>query len=942
MRTCNTASFWRTALIMVPLLALVGGGWGFYQAERKAAKIRAGRQLDAVAHVAVKRLGQWRAATRSDAVLLAGSAQPDHFLAAHAYRLKADLGGFDGGHIEEMEADFIDSLAISTSTSWTRPTRTMEVLLVRRESGGGQEQVWPAAMVASGSLAAMAAAGRVGIVEGADDRGIESLAVIRPVPGTNSVVIVKDDAAEIFSLWRFRAALLTLGFAVLAMGGGGLAALVRHARQRTAKPGLCATEARLCHRLVDTRLHLREYAETHRLDELLPKALHETALLAGSSFVFLQTAGPERKTLAIRRTLSPQKNTGDRAVLPAEFETISDFEQHWPDFLHHERPTIGNRFAPEQGAISELCRQQVGDGRHILAPVLRNNTVVAVLGAAGRAASYRDEELDIIVQIAEDIWRLVEQKQVEEALLASERRYRTLYRSMMDAFVVIDPGGNIRECNEAYSNMLGYSIDELKRLNVVDITPTQWLAFENEHIKKQLVHQGSPLLYEKEYRRKDGTIFPVELHTFLIVDSEGTPEGMSAVVRDITERRLAQEERKRLREQLTQAQKMESVGQLAGGIAHDFNNMLSVILGYAEFASRKTAPSDPVQASLEEIVAAARRSTAIIRQLLTFARKQAIAPQTLDLNETMDGMLKMLQRLIGEHISLQWLPGRDLWPVFMDPSQVNQVLANLCVNARDAMKGQGGTITIETGQTTFDAAHCNVHAGFLPGDFVMLAVGDNGCGMEKGMLDKIFEPFFTTKAMGEGTGLGLATVYGIVRQNNGFINVRSEPGKGTTFRLYLPRAEGRPEEKAGPVESEQKPQRPGRKETVLVVEDDETILKLNQIMLEYLGYTVLAAASSEQALQMARRHAKEIRLLITDFVMPQMNGCELAREVRSLCPAAKVLYVSGYAAHEIARQYTLDKGSGFLEKPFASDELVQAIREVLAAQADAPPALASA
>ncbi|WP_310600281.1 PAS domain S-box protein [Desulfobulbus sp.] len=916
---------------MFALVALVGGGWGFYQAERQAAKVRAGRQLDAVAHVAVKRLAQWQAATRPDAILLAENVQTDHFLAAQAYRPGGDPEGFGGEYADEMEADFMDSLAISTSTSWTRPTRTMEVLLMRRESGDGQEQAQPSAQAASGSLAAMAAAGRVGMIEGADDRGVESLAVIRPVPGTNCVVIVKDDAAEIFSLWRFRAALLMLAFVILTMGGGGLITFVWQSQQRTAKKNLRSTEAQLRQRLVDTRLHLRKYAETHSLDELLLKALHETVLLTTSSFVFLQSAGSERKTLAIRRIISQQKNIGERAVPQAEFEIISDSEEHWPDFLRYDRPTVGNRFAPEQGPVPEIYRQQLGDGCHILAPVLRNNKVVAVLGAGGKPESYKDGDLDSIVQIAEDIWRLVEQKKVEKALLASERRYRTLFRSMMDAFVVIDSGGYIRECNEAYSNMLGYSIDELKRLNVVDITPPQWLDFENEHIKKQLVHQGCSALYEKEYRRKDGTIFPVELRTFLIGDSEGASEGMSAVVRDITERRLAQEERERLREQLNQSQKMESVGQLAGGIAHDFNNMLSVILGYAELASRKAAPSDSVRANLREIVIAAKRSAAIIRQLLTFARKQAIAPQILGLNETMDGMLKMLQRLIGEHISLQWLPGKDLWPVFMDPSQVNQVLVNLCVNARDAMKGQGGKIVIETGQATFNAVYCSEHAGFLPGDFVMLVVGDDGCGMEKDMLDKIFEPFFTTKAVGEGTGLGLSTVYGIVRQNNGFINVYSEPGKGTTFRLYLPRAEGRPEQAAATVEPEQKPRRPGHKETVLVVEDDKTILRLNQIMLEYLGYTVLTAASPKQALQMARRHAQEIRLLITDFVMPEMNGCELAREVRLICPAAKVLYVSGYAAHEITQQYALDKGSGFLEKPFATDELAKAIRKALAA-----------
>jgi len=1119
----------RAVVVLLPLVVLLACGWWFYHAERNSAKVRAERQLEAVALLKANQLADWRATRLRDALLLTENpvvreeavrllSAPDQGRTETLSRLLrpiqqqgvcADLLLVDGdGRIRlggrgderrergaalaaafhreqpvlvEVPADpavpeprielvvplfsaerpprfpvgaavmvYEGAQGVSSMLRFrVTPTPTMEALLVRRSGEGGGP---PAAI--PGSLAATALAGHVGVVEGPDDRGIASLAAIAPVPDSDWVVIVREEAAEIFGVWRFRAALLMLAFAVLTVGGGGLGLFAWQYRQKAYYKALYETEARLrhslerhritlqaigdgiivtdgsgrielfnamaealtgwthetacgraltevfptvagttlpareeqvpfvpeggglvegysqvllrtrngaeravmvsiasmfdtrgaaigavlifrdqmeerrMHRLVGTRLHLREYAETHSLDEFLIKALHETALLVTSPLVFLQTAEPERRTLAIRRLPTPKETAAGHTGSWAAFEDISGPDGHWPDILHHERPVIREQPAPSRAANGGTRR--FGTVRDVLAPVLRNNRVVAVLGAADKQEPFTEKDADIIVQIAEDIWRLAEQKTVEEALLASERRYRTLYRSMMDAFVVTDLRGNLRECNDAYGAMLGYSVDELKRMNVRDITPGQWLAFEKEHIRKQLMHEGCSSLYEKEYRRRDGTVFPVELRTFLIVNNEGIPEGMSAVVRDITERRAAEEERDRLREQLNQSQKMESVGQLAGGVAHDFNNMLSVILGYAELASRKVGQADPVYASLREIVSAARRSAEITRQLLAFARKQTIAPKMLDLNGTMGGMLKMLQRLIGENIELQWLPGKDLWPVLMDPSQVDQLLANLCVNARDAMKNRGGKITIETGTVTFDAAYCAERAGFIPGDFVLLAVSDTGCGIEKDILDKIFEPFFTTKGMGEGTGLGLATVYGIVRQNNGFVNVYSEPGEGTTFRLYLPRAEGsaaRDDETAPP-----DVHLAGRNETVLVVEDDETILTLNRNILEYLGYAVLAATSPRQALQLARWHARDIRLLITDVIMPEMNGRELAREIQFFCPSVKVLFVSGYTANVIAHRHVLDEGVSFLAKPFSTEDLAAKIREVLDAK----------
>jgi len=947
--------------------------------------------------------------------------------------------------------------------SWIKPSKSMEVILVRRD---GDTVVFlnelrqhsaapkaPTPMHLAGSLAVMAATGQEGFVEGDDARGIESLAVLLPVPDSDWRLITKAEASEIFGVWRFRAALLMLLFAVLAGGLGCLGLFVRQYNQRAYYKALYGAEVRLrqsierhsitlkaigegiitidtrgrvellnpvaeiltgwsheaafgrpleevfclvdaetrarvqspvseglqdgrgadeCsrkllvakngieraitnsaspmysdrgmvigavlvfqdqtdeqreRRLIQARLILREYSFTHSMDELVTRALQEIAALVDSPTVFWQVAGPKREMVTLRcRQITGLKESGGMEYGEGGTDNL-DQAGVWPALLGEGRPVIQNDLGLVPfGEEKDYCR--FGVLREAVVPVLQTGKVVAVLGVADKPDLYTKKDIDIIAQLADDIWRLVGQKKIEEALLSSERRYRTLYRSMMDAFVVTDMHGNIRECNDAYSAMLGYTNEELKQLSVKDVTPDRWLLHENEQVKKQLIHRGCSNLYEKEYRRKDGTVFPVELRTFFIMDNDGQPEGMSAVVRDISERKLAEEEREKLREQLNQSQKMESIGQLAGGVAHDFNNMLSVILGYAELALRKVELSDPLYKNIQAIVRAGRRSADITRQLLAFARKQTIVPKMLDLNDTMGGMLTMLQRLIGENIELKWLPGYNLWPVMMDPAQVDQLLANLCVNARDAVVG-AGKITIETGMVSFDEVYCAERAGFIPGDFVMLAVSDNGCGIERDLLDKIFEPFFTTKDVGEGTGLGLATVYGIVKQNNGFINVYSEPGEGTTFRIYLPRMEGSVEERGGEIILELPK---GQGESVLVVEDEEAILALNRTMLEHLGYAVLTASSPLQALRQAVLYADGIDLLITDVIMPEMNGRDLAREMQALYPEIKVLFVSGYTENVIAHRGVLDKGVCFLPKPFSLEDLAAKVRETLGTQ----------
>ena len=370
---------------------------------------------------------------------------------------------------------------------------------------------------------------------------------------------------------------------------------------------------------------------------------------------------------------------------------------------------------------------------------------------------------------------------------------------------------------------------------------------------------------------------------------------------------------------------MESVGQLAGGVAHDFNNMLEVILGHAELAMEQTSPGEPLHDSLKEIEEAGRRSAGLVRQLLAFARKQVVAPEVLDLNDSISATLKMLRRLIGEDIALAWMPGGGLWPVKIDPSQVNQILTNLCVNSRDAISGTG-KVTIETQNAVIEEAYCADHPGSVCGQYVMIAVSDDGCGMNEDVQEHLFEPFFTTKSEGKGTGLGLATIYGIVKQNEGFVNVYSEPDKGTTFKVYLPRFVG----KAVEVEASSPTiAPPGHGETVLLVEDDPAILKLGTKMLERLSYTVLTANTATEAIRLAKEHAGKIDLLITDVVMPDMNGRELAGNLFSLYPNIKRMFMSGYTANVIAHHGVLEEGVQFIQKPFGMKDLAVKVRETL-------------
>jgi len=504
-------------------------------------------------------------------------------------------------------------------------------------------------------------------------------------------------------------------------------------------------------------------------------------------------------------------------------------------------------------------------------------------------------------------------KRADKALSESEQKTRTVLDNIGIGVALIGPKMEILELNRRMREwfpsigpgQLSICTQPVNNL-VCESSPTQMTL--QDGLVHEITMQTSQTGGARDYRVLSSPVF----------DELGKVTGAIELIEDITEKLS-------LEHKLRQAQKMEAVGRLAGGVAHDFNNMLCVILGYAELGLGKVDSDHPLHADLKEIVKAAKYSAGITQQLLAFARKQTIVPVPLDLNRTVARMIEMLRRLIGEDIELVWLPEAGLGSIEMDPVQVDQILVNLAINARDAILDIG-TIAIETGSATFDEADCLGHAGFVPGDYLMLAIGDDGCGMGKETLDKIFEPFFTSKELGEGTGLGLATVYGIVQQNNGFIEVSSEPGKGTTFRIYLPRY-------ADPIVDSQLKQAleipMGRGETVLLVEDESGILEVAKTMLEKLGYRVLAASTPQEALTLAEEYSNGIQLLITDIVMPEMNGRKLAERLYSLYPDMKKLFMSGYTADVIANRGVLEEGMNFLQKPFLFETFAAKVRGAL-------------
>jgi two-component system, cell cycle sensor histidine kinase and response regulator CckA len=629
---------------------------------------------------------------------------------------------------------------------------------------------------------------------------------------------------------------------------------------------------------------------------------------------------------------------------------------------------------------------------------------------------------------------ITERKQTEEALRESEEKYRRLHETMMDAFVSVDMTGRVQETNQAYRAMLGYSEDELRNLTYKHLTPEPWHTFESSIVEGQVLVKGYSDVYCKEYRRKDGTIFPVELRTFLVKNAAGQAFAMWAIVRDISERRLAEEtiagerskfksildhmmdgvyivnsqyeieyvnpallsergelagrkcyeylvgrtepcvwcrnqevlagdsivwertsgltgktydifetpiknqdgsisvllilhditERKSLEQQFLQAQKMEAIGTLAGGVAHDFNNVLQVALGYSEILLDDEELPRRCRDDLQKINESAQRGADLVQRLLTFGRKTEIKPEPLDLNRRIAELRKMLERTLPKMVEIQLLQNVKLAKINADKTQIDQVLMNLAVNARDAMP-DGGKLLFETSNITLDEEYARAHLEAKPGPHVLLTVTDTGCGMDEGALEHIFEPFYTTKGVGEGTGLGLAMVHGIVKQHEGHIICHSEPGKGTTFKIYFPALISEEREE----ETIERPMPRGGSETILLVDDEEFIRDLGSRILTKAGYTVITASNGKEALKVYGQQGSDIDLVLLDLMMPEMGGKQCLEGLLSFNRSVNVVIASGYSASGPTKEALQAGARGFVNKPYEMRQMLEVVRGAL-------------
>jgi PAS domain S-box-containing protein len=521
---------------------------------------------------------------------------------------------------------------------------------------------------------------------------------------------------------------------------------------------------------------------------------------------------------------------------------------------------------------------------------------------------------ECMLSVSRDI---TERKRAEEELRRSEVNFRSLVHDAPFGILRVTLEGSILQANPALVNMLGYeSEEELCKLNMerdVYHDPRQRQRLIDEHSQKDDFHN-----MEVQWKRKDGKIITALLNGRRVAGPDHAQTYYEEFAEDITQRRI-------LERQLFQSQKMEAIGRLAGGIAHDFNNLLGVVLGHTEILEEFAVRDRRLQRSVEAIQSATQRAAALTTQLLAFSRKQMVEPRILDLNVAVREIEKLLRRVIGEDIELIIRVQPGAGTIQIDPGQLDQILMNLVVNARDAMP-DGGKLILETSSVALDDSYVGQHLGAAAGPFVLLSISDTGCGMDQETLSHIFEPFFTTKEKGKGTGLGLSTVYGIVKQCGGYIMAYSESGRGTTFKVYFPRASGVPE---APRASSRRAEIPGGHETVLLAEDETALRELTRGLLETAGYTVLEATNVEDAIRLAESVHHKVDLLLTDVVMPGMDGHELSRRLTSKFPTLKVLYMSGYTDDVIVHRGVLNGGTTLLQKPFGRAGLLGKVRQVL-------------
>ena len=735
------------------------------------------------------------------------------------------------------------------------------------------------------SPASLAVLGQRGMYLGADHRGIEVLANLSELPETGWFMATTMETGELRAQLRYRG----IGILLLVLSGTFVASIL---------------------------LRLKNLSRQNELSQALLLAEHQQRQIRDEIRTTLYGIGD-----GVIAT--------DNAGLITRMNRVAERLTGW-----HEDEALGLPLAAVYQVIHEESGEQVmlpfnREGREGSIVAANNHLLLIARNGvrypiAHSGAPIRDDAgaMNGVVLVFHD---QTKKKAMEKARAESARRYSELIENLNDFIWETGTDGRYSFASSRSMDLLGYPPEELVGKSWLDILNMEDEPREVvERFKTTLANQQPYSQLCRTFVRKDGGQVVLESSATPTFDQHGRFLGYRGVSRDVTLRVKAVKEQQRLQDQLLQAQKMETVGRLAGGVAHDFNNMLTVICGHTEMTLQQLGKNHSLYKRLSEVHQAALHSAALTRQLLAFARKQVIAPRIIDLNETIAGTLKMLHRLIGEHIILGWQPEPDLWLVRMDVTQVGQILTNLAVNTHDAIDGVGH-LTIATSNVSVMRQDCAGYPDLAPGDYVQLTVTDDGCGMDQATQAKIFEPFFTTKDDGRGTGLGLATVYGIVNQNGGIIRVDSAPGRGTTFNIILPRVQG-----AGdPVLARTEVIESRKNETILLVEDEPAILELGTFILKEQGYSVLAVPTPVKAIQLAQEYQGPIDLLLTDVIMPEMNGRDLADTIAESRPTTKVLFMSGYTADMLTPRGVLEPNVQFLEKPFSVDGLTGKVRRVL-------------
>ncbi len=647
------------------------------------------------------------------------------------------------------------------------------------------------------------------------------------------------------------------------------------------------------------------------LDQVLSEIARAAAQLMEAPAVGLWVADEAA------RTLEPRAFSDERFAATYPRRRVK-FEEGLPGWVaaHRETLVVPDVFADGRILAVDWFRQHDLRSAYIV-PIVHQDALLGVLALNGRAPFDLDaEDRELLESFVAQAARAISNARLYEEARGARDFLRSIAEHSPAGIVTTDVRGRITYWSPRSEELLGYRSDEVLGRPVAELQRGGREAARA--LMRRLRVEGRIREHEAEILARDGRWVECRFSLALLRDSAGSEIGTLAILEDTSER-------KRLEAQLRQAQKMEAVGRLAGGIAHDFNNLLAVIMGHSDLIRSVLKKGDALAHDVEQIRRASERAATLTRQLLAFSRRQFLQPQVIDVNTLVGNLATMLRRLIGEDVQLELRLDAEAGRVSADPGQIEQVVMNLAVNARDAMP-QGGRLVLETAPASLDQAFVAAHPGSTTGAHVRLSIHDTGCGMSPEVMSHLFEPFFTTKEPGRGTGLGLSTVYGIVKQHRGYIDVTSEPGRGSSFEVYLPRVEARPTlERSGPRER----LRPGGRETVLFVEDEVALRDLMHRVLAKGGYTVLAAGDGVEALAIAEAHPGPIDLVVTDVIMPRMSGPDLAVRLRARDPGIRLLYVSGYTADQLRSQTDLGADATLLPKPFTSDGLLRKVREIL-------------